>query len=260
MTPLDHAHAAMTAAPDDDAARLAFFGRLADAELFVLLEREAEGEDIAPDLYAVEEGQFALVFDLPERLAEFTGRPAPYAALPGRVLARMLAGHDIGLALNPGVAPSEMLLAAEGVDWLVDMLAQVPVAREGRPLRFHPPDGMPEGLFDVLDAKLATAGGLAQTAWLCAADWADGTRGLTLTFVGTAPGAEGALAQAVAEALAFSGLGSGWLDVLFVAPGESTAQAVERVGLGFILPVPDAPEDAAPQPPGMDPDRPPRLR
>ena len=40
-TPLDAAHAAMEAAPEDDAARLRFYERLADSELFLLLRRGA---------------------------------------------------------------------------------------------------------------------------------------------------------------------------------------------------------------------------
>jgi len=37
-TPLDTAHAAMMAAPENDAARLRFYERMADAELYLLLE------------------------------------------------------------------------------------------------------------------------------------------------------------------------------------------------------------------------------
>ena len=40
MTPLDKAHAAMMAHPEDDTQRLAFFERLADAEVFLLLTEE----------------------------------------------------------------------------------------------------------------------------------------------------------------------------------------------------------------------------
>ena len=43
MTPLDMAHALMDAAPEDDAARLRFYERVADGELFLLLETEVEG-------------------------------------------------------------------------------------------------------------------------------------------------------------------------------------------------------------------------
>lgn len=258
-TPLDLAHAAMDLAPGDDAARLAFFGRLAECELFLLLETEPDGDDISPDLFDVDEGQFALVFDRQDRLAAFAERAAPMAAMPGRVLARMLAGHEIGIALNPGVAPSAILIPADGVAWLAEMIAVVPQTREGRPLRFMAPAGMPEGLFAALDQKLATAIGLASTAWLAMAEWEEGGKGLILAFVGAVPGAEPALAGAVSEAMAFSGLGSGWLDVLFLAEGDLAAVAVEGVGLGFVLARPVVtPSDAVG--PGMDPGKPPRLR
>lgn len=256
-TPLDRAHAAMEAAPEDDALRLAFFGRLAEAELVILLAVEAEGDDIAPDLFTVEEGQYALVFDSHERLAAFVGRAAPSAAMPGRVLVQMLAGHDIGLALNPEVAPSAMLIAPEGVDWLAETLAVSAQAMSGRARAFVPPEDVPDMLIAALDARLARAAGLAASAWLAGAEWDGGARGLVLAYVGALPEAEAALAGTVAEALAFSGLGAGWLDVMFLPPDSVAAQAVARVGLGFDL-TPGAPP--APAAPGMDPDRPPKLR
>ena len=48
QTPLDTAHTAMDATPDDDAARLRFFERLADSELFLLLQGEATGDSLSP--------------------------------------------------------------------------------------------------------------------------------------------------------------------------------------------------------------------
>jgi len=79
MTDLDIAHAAMEAAPNDDAARLQFYERLADTELFMLLGAEAEGDQVTPELFEIEDQRFALVFDREERLAQFVGRAAPYA-------------------------------------------------------------------------------------------------------------------------------------------------------------------------------------
>ena len=87
-----------------------------------------------------------LVFDLEERLASFTGIPAPYAALPGRVIAGLLAGQGIGLGVNLGVAPSSMLLSPEAVDWLAQTLENGPVTLEARPLQFDKPAALPEAL------------------------------------------------------------------------------------------------------------------
>ena len=52
MTPLDRAHAAMEAAPEDAAARLAFYARVADAELVLVLDGPAAGDRVRPRLLA----------------------------------------------------------------------------------------------------------------------------------------------------------------------------------------------------------------
>ena len=111
-TALDRAHAAMQAAPEDDTLRLRFFERLMDNELFLLLEAEAEGDDITPRLFPLEDGPVLLVFDRLERLSDFAPGHAPYAGLSGRVLAEMLKGQGIGLGVNLDTAPSAMLLPA----------------------------------------------------------------------------------------------------------------------------------------------------
>ena len=121
-TSLDIAHAAMEAAPNDDAARLRFYERLADNELFLLLTKEADGDQINPEIFDLCDASFVLVFDRIERLAQFVGKRAPYAALSGRVIAQMLAGQGIGLGVNLEVATSQMLIPPEAVSWLCDTL------------------------------------------------------------------------------------------------------------------------------------------
>ena len=258
MTDLDLAHAAMEAAPDDDAARLRFYERLADTELFLLLGAEAADDQITPELFEIEDQRFALVFDREERLSEFTGRVAPYAGLPGRALAQMLAGQGIGLALNLEVAPSAMLIPAEAVDWLVATLANAPQETEGRLTALDAPRGLPEAVITGLDRKLAMAAGLAQTAYLAAASYDDGAQGHVLAFVDAADGAEQALANAASEALTFSGIEAGVMDVLFVRRSDPLAAHLARVGLRFDLPEPQRPQP--PGAPGMDPAKPPKLR
>lgn len=260
-TPLDHAHAAMDAAPEDAAARLRFYDRLAAAELVLMLDGEPEGDDIRPALFELEEGPVALVFDREERLAAFAGAAAPYAALPGRALAGMLAGRGIGLGLNLEVAPSSILLPAAAIDWLAETAAAAPAEIEARPEAIYPPGGLPEGLLEALDARLAAAAGLARAAWLARADYAGGGQGHILAFLGARPGAEPALARAAAEALAFSGIEAGWLDVAFLDDADPLAARLAGCALRFDLPEEPAPaERPAPRPPGSDPDAPPRLR
>ena len=60
-------------------------------ELFLLIEEAEDGAEVRPRVFALEEGRFVLAFDREDRLAAFAEGPAPYAALPGRVLAQRLA-------------------------------------------------------------------------------------------------------------------------------------------------------------------------
>lgn len=125
-TPIDAAHAAMTAAPDDDTARLRFYERLAASELYVLLEGVADGDRITPQLFEAEGTQYVLAFDREERLAGFAGPAAPYAALSGRVTAGLLAANTLGLGLNLEVAPSAILLPPDAMAWLDNTLGNAP--------------------------------------------------------------------------------------------------------------------------------------
>ena len=59
-TALDLAHAAMQAAPDDAAARLRYYERLADGELFMLLAAEVEGDNLVPKVFDLEGGPVVL--------------------------------------------------------------------------------------------------------------------------------------------------------------------------------------------------------
>jgi hypothetical protein len=248
----------MEAAPEDDNARLRFYERLADTELFMLLGEEAAGDQITPELFEIEDQRFALVFDREERLSQFVGRAAPYASVPGRALADLLQGQGIGLALNLEVAPSAMLVPAEAVDWLVETLSHGPTETEARLSEVSAPTGLPEAVVTGLDRKLAIAAGLARSAYLAAATYEDGVRGHVLAFVDAIEGAEQALASAASEALTFSGIEAGTMDVLFVKASDPLSAHLAKVGLRFDLPVLEAPQ--TPEAPGMNPDKPPKLR
>lgn len=259
-SPLDAAHAAMQAAPDDDAARLRFHARLADTELVVLLEREPEGETLAPRSITHAGHDFVLAFDSEARLAEFAGAAAPYAALPGRVLVQMLAQGGAGLALNLEVAPSAYLAPPEAMRWLAGTLEAAPEAGEGRIAALFPPRDLPEGLVEELDLRLARAAGLARAAYLAAAEYDGGGRGHVLAILGAEESAEAALARAMGEALTFSGVEAGALDVLFLPEDSPLLPRLQAVALHFELPQPQAPQPPRPAAPGRDPARPPKLR
>lgn len=258
-TALDRAHAAMEAANADGAARLAFYHCLADTQLFLLLTEEPTGDHVTPRTFEVEDAAYALAFDDEARLAEFTGGPAPYAVVPGRTLAGMLAVEGAGLGLNLDAAPSSILLPPEALGWLAETLGQGSGDEAGAQIEtVSAPEGVPQALLTALDAKLARAEGLASHACLAGARYAGGASGHVLMFIGAAPGGEPALTRAVSEALTFSGIEAGALDVGFAEVGGPLAQRIERVGLRFDLPKATAALQRAA--PGSDPSRPPKLR
>ncbi|MCX7558982.1 SseB family protein [Sulfitobacter sp. F26204] len=256
-TPLDDAQAAMVAAEHDDTARLRFYERIADAELFMLLEAEPAGDQINPVL--LEDG-YVLVFDRAERLAAYVGAPAPYVALSGRAIAGMLNGQDLGMAVNIGVAPSEILLPAGAMAWLRDTLAHEAGEVEARISQVLPPKGLPERLITAIDAKLATATGMAAGAFLVAVEYQEGGRGHLLAFIGAIPRAQDALVRAASEALTFSGIEAGAMDVGFFDGNDPTVAKLAKVGLRFDLPQGEGLQHTPRMPPGSDPAKPPILK
>ncbi|MGI3183842.1 SseB family protein [Nioella aestuarii] len=258
-TPIDAALTAMDAAPEDDALRLRFYERLADSELFLALASEPGGDEISPQVFPVDDANYVLVFDREERLAEFAEGPAPYAVLSGRGLAAMLAGQGIGLAVNPG-AEASILIPPGAVDWLANILSEAPDEIVEMPEEVHAPIGLPEALITALDTKLATAAGLAKLAYLCGVIYVGGRRSHMLAFVDPVPGAEPALARAAGEALTFSGIEAGVMDVGFFRASDPICVSLAKTGLRFDLPEPAKPDHVPGSSPGMDPDTPPRLR
>ncbi len=257
MTPLDEAHAAMMAAPQDDAARLRFYERVADVELYLLLEEEAVGDQVSPVLYAQD---YVMVFDRAERLAEYVGAEAPFVALSGRSIAGMLEGQPLGLAVNIGVAPSEILLPADAMDWLRQTLAHEAGEVEAKIDRVLPPGGLPEVVIAAIDAKLATATGMAAGAFLVEVVYDSGGRGHLLAFVGAQERAREALVRAASEALTFSGVEAGAMDVGFFAPDDPVVVKLARVGLRFDLPQGEGLQHTPRMAPGSDPSKPPILK
>lgn len=258
-TPLDTAHALMDTAPDDASLRMRFFERLADCELFLLLQNEAAGDNLSPEVFEVEGAKYVLVFDREERLAEFVEGSAHHAALSGRVIAKMLAGQGIGLGVNLGVAPSSILLADDALVWLADMLENAPVEVMARPVSVEAPAGVSQALLEAIDIKLATAAGLAEAAYLVTAQYEEGRQGLMLAIIDALPAAQGALAKAVGEVVMFGDENHAGLDVAFFKASEPVCATLAKVGLRFELPKREA-EAHTPAAPGRDPNSPPILR
>lgn len=258
-TRLDLAHARMEAMPEDHVARLAFYGCLADSELFVPVRDDA-ADPPEPVVFHLEDGDFVMTFDSEERMTSLTGRVTPHAVLIGRVLVRALAGRHIGIGLNLGVAQSSFQMSEEAVDWLAERLAAETAEYDrGRIVGLWPIEDIDEGLIDALASRFA---GIPSdmTALLVRAVRDDNTSGPLLLVTGARPADHAAFVRAAAEAAAFAGSDAS-LSVAFMSPDDLLARQAGRVGRilngAELSPEPQA---AYSRGPGTDPDRPPKLR
>ncbi len=95
-------------------------------------------------------------------------------------------------------------------------------------------------------------------AYLIGVRWQDGRNSHLLCFVDAMPGSERSLASAAGEALIFSGLDAGEVDVSFFRASDTITERLAKVGLRFDIPA--APEPTVRQAPGMNPSKPPKLR
>jgi len=266
-TPLEQALCRLAADPQDTALRLAFYETLIAAEVFVLLRSEpAPDGPIHPQVFPLEGVDTVLAFDTEGALAAFAGRAVPYAALPGRVLAGLLAQARpaLGLLVQDGAGQGEILLP-DALDWLARTLsAPAPVIGLGQAAGYAAPSLPPAvaaTLIPALERRLSGIPGL-DAAVLAGVAWDSGARGHLLALTGVPEAAQAPLARAVAEALALSGAEAGALDVVFPAPGALAPIAAAGLRLSPAPYVAPAREDggAGMAPPGSDPNRPPRLR
>lgn len=264
QTPLETAMARMQAAPEDTARRLQFHAELLDTELFVLLADEATGGSLRPKVFDFEAGRAVLVFASESRLADFAGEVAAYAALPGRVLVAMLAQAAEGLSLlvSPDSDHAE-LLPPEALEWLARTLKDTRSTEgEGTAESFAPvalPEAVLALLIPALERRLRHVPGLEGVV-LAGVRWQGGGKGHVLALGGVAEVARAPLARAVAEGLELSGVEAGALDVIFPQPTVMARLAALGRTLSPAPWVPPATKDTKPAAPGMDPERPPKLR
>lgn len=257
MTPLDHAYHEMQNQPEDAARRLAYYRVLASSELFLLLVEEPVGDQITPQIFPVDAGNFVLAFDRADRLSAFAEGAAPFASMSGRKLAEMLNGQGFGLGINLDDTGQGMLLPENGIAWLCETLDNEAQEQTAQPKSFRTPFDADASFLEALDARLATCGGLADCAYLVGVTYENGDNSNLLGFVDAIPEANGALKSAMVEAVSFRATETS-LDVAFFEAGAPVIQHLEAAGLKFQLPKAAAAQVNAP--PGSNPDRPPILR
>lgn len=212
--------------------RARMLSRLADTELSVALAGEPEGDDITLRIFTLDCGPVALACDGEDRLAGFFDAPVAYAAMPGRVLARLLLSDGVGLLVNPG-HPSEMLLDAPMLGWLAEALAAAPQPDLARLRLLAPAPEVVRALAGPLAERLGDMRGLIAGAALAgvAADEGDMVQSHLLLIQGAQEAQQPAIAKALAEALAFLPPQPGGVDISF-ADADSLPDPVLRFDLG----------------------------
>jgi hypothetical protein len=115
---------------------------------------------------------------------------------------------------------------------------------------------VPQAVLVALQRALAQAG----RALVVGVRYADGRQGQMLALTGVASGAEAKVARAVTEALAFSGIEAGALDVVFLASDNPVIGRMAGIALVLETHAPATPEVPGSKGPGLDPARPPILR
>lgn len=254
MTPLD----ALCQIPFHDAdapERARILSRFADTELFAALVAEPADDRAELRLFDLPEGAFALACDAEDRLAGFLGGPVAYLAMPGRVLAATLAQEGRGLIVNPG-HPSELMLDAPMLEWLVGALAAQPdIVPEAAARQLSAPARDAVALLaEPLAQRLGDMTGLVGQLALVSAQWQDGRRNHTLILRGVDPARQTVVAKAMAELLAFLPELPGGVDVAF------SESAIPRGALVLEPPPPPPPPATDDRTPRRDPQAPPRLR
>jgi hypothetical protein len=202
---------------------------------------------------------YVAAFDTEERLAAFAGRIAPYAALSGPDARAAPRPRGLGLALNPEAPrPPDAPAArrgglarrrARGATGRGDGAARGG-ASAGRPARRAPRRARRQARHGH-GASRATPGSPPSPMPAAARPSPRGRRRGAL-------GAEPAIARADRRGADLLGSGGRELDVDFLPMADPAVARIAKVGLRFDLR--RRSRRAAPARPGMDPDRPPRLR
>ena len=264
-TPLDRAWETANSALAGDAEMARFYDIFAATELFLLIDPDTLTDGAAPKplTFPVEGAETALIFDTEARLAGFMEDGAAHLTMSGRAVIAMFKGTGAQLGLNLGDAPSATILPSEAISWAAEALAQpIETTEIGDAVLTVPRAVMPD-LLQALDGKLAGMGTVVSEAWLCGLGASAG-RGkpqpMVLCVCLRERQAEQSVVSALAETARFTGGDASAFDIAVLPADDAKMNAARKVGLGFEPQNPEETMRAEPAAPGMDPDKPPKLR
>jgi len=128
MTELDNALTDLLQSPADQRAQNVFYDMVLNTPFFVpmscetFLNGEGKEETVnVPVLVESDGDDYLAVFDLKERLEEWTGEETPCVQVPGHMLAEM-SSESVRWVMNPG-SGHEKIFDLEEIAWLKDVVA-----------------------------------------------------------------------------------------------------------------------------------------
>jgi len=226
----------MSRNPENNDARLNYYGVLADTNLFLLLEQEPSNEILEHKFIQLEGKNFALAFDSEESLSEFYGEAAAFAEVTGRVLAKMLLEEKIGLGINLGVYEGELLLPWEIIEWFVNVLDEASNLVQNTPKKFLRAEAFPEVLFKALQEKLMPAVGLFDEIWICAVEYNEDETSHLICLMGVQNSAQQAIVKSINEVLSFTNIDLGNIDVAHFSYDDEVCTKIREIGIKLEFP------------------------
>ena len=260
MKQLKKAFEEMSQNPENNDARLNYYGVLADANLFLLLEQEPSNEILEPKFIQLEGKSFALAFDSEESLSEFYGETAAFAQITGRVLAKMLLEEKTGLGINLGVSECELLLPWEIIEWFVNVLDETPNLVQTTPKKFLRAIAFPEVLFKALQEKLMPAVGLFDEIWICAVEYNKDETSHLICLMGVQNSAQQAIVKSINEVLSFTDINLGNIDVAHFSYDDEACTKIREIGIKLEFPEVGEVKNAASDVKNKTALQPPKLR
>ena len=252
---MDKTYARMQAAPNSDAAGLRFYEAFCDTNLHVLVNA-----DLSLQIFETSQGKLILAFDTEERMAEFVEQPTEFIKMPGRELVTQLKETDIGIGLNLNVAPTSQILTPEILDWVSALLSVDSTLMVDQVAGFSADCQLSDDDRTALTDRLVNFTGVVKAAYICGVTYADGATADALFFIDCDQDIEADLFTAMIETQKFAMDSSADLAIKFISSDSPALPEIQRHGHQLHIPAPIVTPTFQPSAPGMDPNKPPKLR
>ncbi len=234
----------------------AYFQVFLETLLRVLLE-ESDAKDPDMEVFAISDGKFVLAFDTDENFSAFVDRPRLCSRITGRDLLKALAGKNIGVIVNANAIEGAAFLTPEQVSWALEMSDQsleIHVSTNSSVARANPSDEV----LDIIQRNFNELGGFVDAAYLCNIQDDQGNEALTLALVNCAAEAQLTALLTASDMSRFNPKTA--VAIALVEAGSEIEQKLQQIGVRIEFKVKPQPVSLTATAPGMDPDRPPKLR